>query len=791
MGKKIQVKKEFSGYLCLDQSIIYIRIKADESLQSAGIKKSIHYIRINVKYYRFVHANSYFIGEILLTITHSLLVYKKTRDMIIKKLTEISLFILTGLCLIATPVYATTITSLSSSSTTVARYQKFELSLELSRQFASDSFLPYYYYDPSDPNQDPNGISVDATFVSPSGKQIAVPGFYFQDFIRSQANNDVVMTPTGNPLWKVRFSPSELGQYQYFITIKDSSGSSRYPTSGYQTFVSQSSNSHGFLRVSSRDSRFMEFDDGTSFIPIASGHQWWKCCGLRSYDYENVLPQFGANGINFMRLWDQNDGYNLTVEGHFDAYRYPDDYNPQDRRIDISTIPKGTQMNQRGNWEEDRIFTLAEQNHIYIQLCSHFDPWWIWQYSEQNGFNDMDPRRMALWKRNFRYRVARWGYSTSVLAWELWNEHGNIPEGSDIWNFYAAYIPYQKATDPYHHLITTSQGSRAYSPAFWSKLPFDIANFHDYMMISNYPASLTNDEARFTYQYSWCAGTSGDCQMAGDGSQWVGPKKPFVFGEMDVGTTDWNIVNPKAQDGEGRLRFLHNSTWAGLFSPMGTSPIDWYWENEQDPNTMTRRLADRKVTSNFFSGMDYAGANFSYFMTTADKPPNYTGETVSVSNDPGGKARVFVMRSSNKKQVYFWLQNRDYTWYNSPTVPAAISPSISIGGLLNEPYKIEIWNTHTGSIISTSAMIPVSGTLTISITGLTNDIAVKIESTAGSLTPTPTAKIGDVNNDGSINAADLSLELQNYANFVLFYDLNQDKKANVFDAVFILKNWGS
>ena len=66
----------------------------------------------------------------------------------------------------------------------------------------------------------------------------------------------------------------------------------------------------------------MEFANGESFIPIGSGHQWWRDAD-RADEYVTTFSTFGANGINLVRIWDQSDGFKLTTEGHFDAYAYP------------------------------------------------------------------------------------------------------------------------------------------------------------------------------------------------------------------------------------------------------------------------------------------------------------------------------------------------------------------------------------------------------------------------------------------------------------------------------------
>ena len=654
------------------------------------------------------------------------------------------------------------VTSISASSTSVQKFKKYELDIQISKTYPADSILPYYYYDSSDtPTADPgrnspygvDGISVDAHFTSPSGKTFKVPAFYYQDFQRTGSySTSETMTPTNNYSWKVRFTPSETGTYKYYLTIEDKTGITRHPVFGELNFSVTSSSQKGFVRVSGTDSRFLEFDDGTSFVPVGSGRQWWLCCGKRSWDYENTFALFGANGVNFTRIWDQNDGYGLTTEGHYDAYSYPYDFNPVDRNVDLNTTQKGTQLNQRGNYEEDKIIEAAEKNGIYIQITSHGDPYWIWDGATYNESWNSSPqafdslRHINYWKRNFRYRVARWGYSPSVLAWEAWNEHGHVLPNSPEYRFYQAYSQYQLQVDPYKHLRTTSQGSQAYSPAFWSSGFFDIANYHNYMMdFSQTPAELKYDEANFIYRTAWCLrditkspASSTYCSQLGlgDGTSWAAGKgqMPWIWGEFDAGTANWNEVNPLAKSGEGRVRMLHNSMWAGLFSPLGTTPLDWYWDQE-DSATTAKRYEQRKAAKEYFSGVNYDGSSFTFLMGTSDAIPGYTGETLTVSNPV---LRAYGMRSSDKKNAYIWVQNRNNTWYNSANSTAAVSGTVTIRNLLQSAYTLEIWNTYTGQKISTTNVTPVGGSVGITVNALSNDFAVKLINGNTSPTPTPT-----------------------------------------------------
>ena len=132
-----------------------------------------------------------------------------------------------------------TVTSFTPVSTSVGTFKKFEANFTISQTYAADSLLPYYFYDPADNSAtDPrrnspygiDGISIDVHFTSPSGKTSVVPAFYYQDYSRTGSyNSTITLTPSNNFNWKVRFAPSEVGIYNYYVTIPDKNGNTKYP----------------------------------------------------------------------------------------------------------------------------------------------------------------------------------------------------------------------------------------------------------------------------------------------------------------------------------------------------------------------------------------------------------------------------------------------------------------------------------------------------------------------------------------------------------------------------------
>lgn len=708
------------------------------------------------------------------------------------KTIKIIIFVSIWCSLGLTRVYAvTSVTSYKESVASVGRYKKFEGTFTISRQFPAGSFLPYYYFDATDTSgispgrispYGADGITINGVFISPSGKQLIVPAFYFQDYLREGDK----MTPTNNFSWKIRFAPSEIGTYKYYLAIQDKDGSSRYPTASELQFESTQSESAGFIRVSPRDARFLQFDNGASFVPNSAGRQWMR--PGRTTSYEKAFTDFKTYGINFTRIWDQNDGYGLTVEGHFDGYKYPDDFSLANKDDVARSISKGTQMNQRGNFEEDIIIQAAEKNGVYIQLASHGDPYWIWDASiYKEGWN-LNPvgfdtkEHLDYWKRNFRYRVARWGYSTAIVAWETWNEHGHIYANSALNNFYKLYGDFQKKTDPYGHLRTTSQGSQSWSPGFWSSSVVDLANYHDYMMISRYSADLTYDTANFVYRFAQCLRSisTGSCGLSlGDGSSWQGAPKPIIWGELDTGTSNWNESNhqPKA---------THVMRWAGLFSPLGMSPIDWYWDSESLEYTQ-KKYRDAKIAADFFAGVDYAGKKFTY-LATADVKIN--SESINTNNSG---LRVLAMRSNSNAELYAWAQNKADARWDQPTNTSVLSASFTVPGMQSGNYRIEYWNTSTGVITRNTEISVNNGALTIPVTNLATDMAIKAVSTFAGSTSVPVKRVGDANNDGMVNGLDYVIWLNNYgktsSSGVTTGDFNTDGRTDGVDYVLWLNNY--
>jgi hypothetical protein len=235
------------------------------------------------------------------------------------------------------------------------------------------------------------------------------------------------------------------------------------------------------------------------------------------------------------------------------------------------------------------------------------------------------------------------------------------------------------------------------------------------MMISRYEADLTYDAANFVYRFAQClrTPTARDCGLGlGDGSTWQGPPRPIFWGELDTGTAEWNEGNPQPQA-------THDVRWAGLFSPIGMAPIDWYWLGQSDSFIATKHR-EAAIASRFFEGVDYAGLGFSYL---SSPDVRLTSEALLVSDS---RLRVLAMRAADGSQAFAWVQNRDNARWDQPRNVTPLTASFSIRQMAPGDYRIELWDTYSGEVSAAGEVSADNGTVTIEVSSLVTDVAIKI-----------------------------------------------------------------
>jgi hypothetical protein len=241
------------------------------------------------------------------------------------------------------PGHSPGITNVQTITPSVARYEKFEVRFDVSTR-ATNLDLPF------DPNPPPGlqavaGISVDAEF-SPDNWTTIIrqPAFWYQPYTFAIRGGQDHLTPAGSARWAVRFAPQQAGSWQYRLRAQDANGTTVYPENGALSFTvgSTSSNPYkqrGFLRVSARDPRYFEFQDGTPFIGVGFDDSFDDITQV-----DQKTQRYEQNKMNFMRVWMSGAGINGSQWTAWASHHLPDDGYLPGVRFDTQSTYNGADV---------------------------------------------------------------------------------------------------------------------------------------------------------------------------------------------------------------------------------------------------------------------------------------------------------------------------------------------------------------------------------------------------------------------------------------------------------------
>jgi hypothetical protein len=179
----------------------------------------------------------------------------------------------------------------------VAAYSKFEIRFQVTGTVAT---RPQWPFDAAPPRGVPPaaGISVNALFTDPDGRQYTQPAFYAEEFDSQVRDGRDWHLPTGVFGWRVRFSPGRVGRWTYRLSATDRSGASTSDTFGFEVVPSAA---RGFVRVSTADRRYFEFDDGSLFWGM--GVQMPPLLDSPETKGKAEYERLGQAGVNLVRMW--------------------------------------------------------------------------------------------------------------------------------------------------------------------------------------------------------------------------------------------------------------------------------------------------------------------------------------------------------------------------------------------------------------------------------------------------------------------------------------------------------
>ena len=408
----------------------------------------------------------------------------------------------------------------------ILQYQKVEFLIQLNGKFKN----PY----------DRREIELNMILFDPNGDSLYLPCYF------ESQEGDLSQ-------WRARFAPQEVGRYNYYFQIVKS-GNIRSEF-GRESFLSTESDNDGFLHIN--DLWTLKFDSGKPFRGIGENVGWDpRSYSDPKYTYEYLLPTLSSNGANFFRSWMAPNNFPLEWKQVVQTNRY--------QNTDKHFNPGGIQR-------FDEVVELAKSLGLYMMVA--FDShntlmeerqWKIHNYNAVNGGPARNPtefftspKAREMYKNRLRYIVARWGYSTSIGAWEFFNEIDNaaftrsdsiiIPHKA-IKDWHQEMAAFLKSIDPYNHIVTTSVSHREIEGVYALE-ELDLNQMHVYKRTKQIPPEIL----MYVNEYN----------------------KPFSWGEFGY-EWDWNKDFSEFADEMDHDYKI--GLWYGLFSPTPILPMTWWWE---------------------------------------------------------------------------------------------------------------------------------------------------------------------------------------------------------------------
>ncbi len=552
-----------------------------------------------------------------------------------------------------------TIRHIRASDSTVPVHGRYELRFE----------IPDRYANPFDPRE----VAVDADIETPGGRQVTMPGFYHQEFFRTVSAAGETVLPQGAPEWRVRYAPTEAGPHSIRLRVRDRFGEGH---AGPVSFVATPSDHPGRVRVSTRDHRFFEFEDGSPYFPI--GHNIRSPFDTRmdlqfpwrfrhpegSAAYRRYFTDMGAAGANIVEVWAS--AWCLGLEW--------------------SPIHRGYhgigQYNLMNAWELDQVFRIANERGLQInlvlnnhgRLSAFSDPEW-----DDNPFNVArggylsspmqwfsDERAVREFEHQMRYFVARYAWYANLFAWELWSELDLVGTTSrdrahhdpKVFEWHRNIAQYIHSIDPYRTMISThvSGDYRVQNPRLVTLPEMSLAavdayhNSRDPLEI----VRLMTATAAFNNPF----------------------KKPVLVTEFGG--------SPMAASIEHLRLEVHAALWSSTSTAVAGTPLFWWWKliEEEDFYPMYAAIA------RFMEGEDRRDPEL--------LPTPLTVLTAAGERVGGGRLGGTLLASP--RQAFGWLHAAPghFARIDPGGTPGFTDLRLRLPGVTGRIYRVEFWDTQRG-----------------------------------------------------------------------------------------------
>ncbi|HVU23011.1 MAG TPA: DUF5060 domain-containing protein [Opitutus sp.] len=430
-----------------------------------------------------------------------------------------------------------TLAGVEANARSIPRYEKFELTF----QARGDWKNPF----------DPAEVAIDCRIEPPQGEPFLVPAFYYRRFRRDEIDGRERLTPVGEPCWKVRIAPTQVGTYRCRLQLRAAGQTVESDAGAFE--ATAASNARGFVRISPHNPRYLERDDGSTFLVV--GEDMLFPGGAGTYAMDKWLTSLARAGGNFIRTWWCHAGMNLESRASEQPARHFGVY-------DLASA-----------WRADHELALAERLGVEVmptietQQYLRRGVWWeAFTYNQANGgplarpgdyFTDA--RAAQAFRNRLRYIVARWSYSTAIFSWQFWNEVDtcNDYDPAAVAAWHRAMSRYLRGLDPNRHIISTNYGNLDGRT--------EVDDLPETELIS------TNLYTRHdTAESSLWAARFMSARRA----------KPYLLSEFGLGHHDrWAQNDPTGIA-------LHDGLWGAAFGGAAGGALVWEWNDWVDPQNL-------------------------------------------------------------------------------------------------------------------------------------------------------------------------------------------------------------
>ena len=455
------------------------------------------------------------------------------------------------------------ITSVTPAAGSVGKFGKFELSVGLTNVAGLN---PY----------DADDVDMAAVFTSPSGVTWRVWGFYMEQ------EGDAF----GAGGWRVRFAPNEVGTWSYAVQVSNRWGGSSSATS---TFTCTSSDAHGWIRVATDDSHYLEHADGKSFYRIGY-------CRPYDADDEGIFWDARDHGVNLIHWWMAPWDTLLTAEARRKGLESSTFYTyEQSRAAKIDRIvgfaeEYGVKLvftiwthdalrdfnyhtwRKNGSWAPAFDEKVDEPEDFVNAFCRLDDP-----PKNQKFFHD--PKYLKYQDQLYRYIIARWGYSEGIGMWNLASElYGTYANSLKCVNWQDPVIVGDKdnlvGLDPYENMDTNQVDGSNYTIP-WITHINSFFKTHDPF---GHPTTACNETDEY-WDDGFAIVDIAQIHAYSESYSWVTPPimlakyhhdlgerfdKPAFMGE--TGSWKWQTYQPD---------FLRACIWPALCAGASATPMMW------------------------------------------------------------------------------------------------------------------------------------------------------------------------------------------------------------------------